>query len=241
MQTVHEVSKLTGVSVRTLHHYDAIGLLKPTKVTEAGYRLYDDTALSRLQSILLFRELQFPLKEIKAILDNPHFDISEALKQQIKLLELQYRHIEGLIAYAREIQRKGVNQMEFHVFDKSEIEQYKKEVKANWGDSVAYQEFEKREKQGQDFNQTAEKLMQLFAELGTLRKLSPSDQAVQEKLRALQCFITNNYYTCTPEILSGLGQMYANDERFRRNIDAAGGEGTAEFANQAIAVYCKQK
>ena len=69
MKTVKEVSRLTGVSIRTLHHYDAIGLLKPTQVTEAGYRLYDDAALQRLQNILLFRELQFPLKEIKAFLD----------------------------------------------------------------------------------------------------------------------------------------------------------------------------
>ncbi len=100
MRTVKEVSKITGVSVRTLHHYDAIGLLKPTKVTEAGYRLYDDTALSRLQNILLFRELQFPLKEIKAILDSPDFDPSEAISQQIGLLELQYKHIGELIALA---------------------------------------------------------------------------------------------------------------------------------------------
>ncbi|MBQ2776576.1 MAG: MerR family transcriptional regulator, partial [Peptococcaceae bacterium] len=89
MKTVKEVSNLTGVSVRTLHHYDAIGLLKPTELTEAGYRLYDDTALERLQMILLFRELQFPLKDIKVILDNPAFNQTEALSQQIALLELQ--------------------------------------------------------------------------------------------------------------------------------------------------------
>lgn len=74
MKTVHEVSRISGVSVRTLHHYDAIGLLKPTAVTEAGYRLYDDAALAKLQNILLYRELEFPLKEIKAILDHPEFD-----------------------------------------------------------------------------------------------------------------------------------------------------------------------
>ena len=108
MRTVKEVSKITGVSVRTLHHYDAIGLLKPTKVTEAGYRMYDDTALSRLQNILLFRELQFPLKEIKEILDSPDFDPSEAIAQQIRLLELQYKHLGELLAFAREIQSKGV-------------------------------------------------------------------------------------------------------------------------------------
>ena len=89
MKTVHEVSRISGVSVRTLHHYDAIGLLKPTAVTEAGYRLYDDAALARLQNILLYRELEFPLKEIKAILDHPEFDEKTALRQQIKLLELR--------------------------------------------------------------------------------------------------------------------------------------------------------
>ena len=241
MRTVNEVSKLTGVSVRTLHHYDAIGLLKPTEVTKAGYRLYDDAALSRLQSILLFRELQFPLKEIKTILDSPNFDPSEALTQQIELLELQYRRIGELISFAREIQKKGVKKMNFHVFDKSEIEQYKAEAKAKWGDTQAYGEYEQKQESGHDFGKTASQMMNLFAEIGTLRQLSPADQAVQEKIRALQEFITSSYYTCSTEILRGLGQMYVGDERFRNNIDQAGGEGTAEFVKQAIEVYCSKE
>ena len=102
MKTVKEVSRLTGVSVRALHHYDAIGLLKPIRVTEAGYRLYDDTALARLQSILLFRELEFPLRDIKRILDDPNFDQSAALADQIKLLELRQEQLGRLIALARE-------------------------------------------------------------------------------------------------------------------------------------------
>ena len=97
MRTVKEVSKLSGVSVRTLHHYDAIGLLKPTAVTASGYRLYDVTALRRLQSILLFRELGFPLKEIRTILDRPGFDQRAALEQQIHLLELQQKRLGELI------------------------------------------------------------------------------------------------------------------------------------------------
>ena len=238
MRTVNEVSKLTGVSVRTLHHYDAIGLLKPTGVTKAGYRLYDDTALSRLQSILLFRELQFPLKEIKAILDSSSFDPLEALAQQIELLELQYKHIGELISFAREIQKKGVRQMDFHVFDKSEIEQYKAEARAKWGNTKAYQEYEQKQKNGHDFNETASQLMNWFFEIGALRQLSPADQTVQEKIGALQNFITAHYYTCTNEILRGLGQLYVSDERFRHNIDKAGGEGTAEFVKQAIEIYC---
>ena len=101
MRTVHEVSKLTGVSIRTLHYYDRIGILHPTETTLSGYRLYDDTALERLQCILLFRELQFPLKEIKRILDSPNFDRNRALDQQIALLELRMERLGDLIDLAR--------------------------------------------------------------------------------------------------------------------------------------------
>lgn len=240
MRTVNEVSKITGVSVRTLHHYDAIGLLKPTKVTNAGYRLYDDTALSRLQSILLFRELQFPLKEIRAILDSPDYDPSEALTHQIRLLELQYRHIGELIAFAREMQKKGVNNMDFKPFNKSEIEAYKAEAKARWSSTKAWQEYEEKEKSGQSPAEAGPQLLSLFAEIGMLRSLSPDDEAVQNRIRDLQSFISEHYYTCTNEILSSLGQMYVGDERMKYNIDQSGGIGTAEFVRQAILVYCSR-
>ena len=241
MKTVNEVSKLTGVSVRTLHHYDAIGLLKPTQVTDAGYRLYDDMALARLQNILLFRELKFPLKEIAQILDRPDFDWREALAQQIALLTLEHKRLGKLIRFAREIQEKGVTKMEFDVFDRSEIETYKEEIVKRWGDTKEYKEFAEKEKAVLDGTQNAKELMVLFAELGKLKNLPPSDPAVQEKIGALQQFITEHYYTCSKEILSGLGQMYAQDERFRHNIDLAGGEGCAKFAEEAIAVYCAGK
>lgn len=236
MRTVKEVSKLTGVSVRTLHHYDAIGLLTPTEVTKAGYRLYDDEALKRLQQILLFRELQFPLKEIKTILDSPHFDPAEALERQIEWLERQQKRIGELISFAREIQQKGGNTMDFHVFDQSEIEQYQAEAKAKWGKTEAYKEYEQKDKSA--LHQTTEPFMAIFADLGAVRQLSPAAPEVQEKIGALQRFITDHYYTCTPEILRGLGQMYTADERFKDNIDKAGGDGTAAFVQQAIEVYC---
>lgn len=239
MLTVNEVSKLTGVSVRSLHHYDAIGLLKPAEVTEAGYRLYGDAQLERLQSILMFRELQFPLKEIKAILDRPDFDFREALAQQIKLLELQLKHIEELISFAREIQEKGVMEMEFKAFDKKEIEQYEKEVRKRWGTTKAYEEYRQKAKGRSDKDrETGDRLMALFAEMGAFRQSEPAEQPVQEKIAAIQQFITDNYYTCTNEILSGLGKMYVSDERMKRNIDKAGGDGTAEFVEQAVRVYC---
>lgn len=240
MRTVKEISKITGVSVRTLHYYDAIGLLKPTKVTEAGYRMYDDTALSRLQNILLFRELQFPLKEIKVILDNPVFDPTEAIAQQIELLELQYKHIGELIAFAREIQNKGVTTMNFDVFDKNEIEKYRAEVKAKWGDTKAYQEYKQKDiaHNEDSYQKASNKLMTIFSELGELKHLTPDADEVQKRISVLQKFITDNYYVCTNDIFSGLGEMYVGDERFKNNIDKAGGDGTAEFVSRAISVYC---
>lgn len=243
MRTVNEVGKLTGVSVRTLHHYDAIGLLKPTEITEAGYRLYDDAALARLQSILLFRELQFPLKEIRAILDSPDFDAREALGQQIRLLELRRKHLDELIAFAREIQKGGMDKMSFQAFQKDEIEQYEKEVRERWGSTRAYGEYEQKTKgkTKEELDMTGEKLMALLAEIGGLRVSSPDEATVQKKIGELQAFITEHYYTCTDEILKGLGEMYVCDERMKRNIDRAGGDGTAEFVRQAVAVYCKAR
>lgn len=243
MKTVHEVSRLTGISVRTLHHYDAIGLLKPTKVTEAGYRLYDEAALGRLQIILMFRELRFPLKEIKKIMDSPNFDVREALAQQIQLLEMQREHITGLIAFAREIQEKGVNGMDgmnFEAFRNEEMERYAEEVRKRWGSTDAYKEYEERRKgkTGEEYKMAADKMQALFAEIGALRHLLPSEETVQEKIGALQALITEHFYHCTDEILSGLGEMYVCDERMKRNIDRAGGEGTAEFAREAIRVRC---
>ena len=240
MKTVKEVSNLTGISVRTLHHYDEIGLLKPTEVTEAGYRLYDDMALERLQMILLFRELQFPLKDIKAMLDSPTFNTDEALSQQIVLLELEYKRLGNLITHARNLQQKGVFTMNFEPFDTTELDNYKAEAKAKWGDTMAYQEYEQNAKKGKDFNNTSAQMMQLFAELGTYKHLSPVDDTVQQKIAALQQFISDNFYTCTKEILYGLGQMYTADERFTQNIDNAGGQGTAQFVSEAIKVYCSK-
>ena len=241
MKTVKEVSLLTGVSVRTLHHYDAIGLLKPTRVTEAGYRLYDDTALRRLQTILLFRQLQFPLKEIRDILDSPGFDPMEALTQQIHLLELQRKHLDNLISHARKIQTTGVFSMDFSTFDTTELDQYTAEAKARWGKTKAWQEYEQKAA-GQTAEQkqsTGNALMDIFARFGKIRHLSPESQEAQELVASLQDFITRHYYTCTKPILQGLGQLYIAGDSMTENIDKAGGEGTARFAHDAIEIFCR--
>ena len=242
MKTVKQVSQVSGVSVRTLHHYDAIGLLKPTRVTEAGYRLYDDTALERLQSILLFRELQFPLKEIGRILDTPGFDRQAALNDQIHLLELQREHIDRLLTDAREMQKNGGKIMSFSVFDKKQQEAFAAEAKQRWGSTDAYRESQTKTagKSEEQLRQDGSDLMAFFARLGGLKSGDPNGDGAQSVVAELQQFITEHYYNCTKQILSGLGQMYVADERFKANIDSAGGAGTAEFAAKAIEIFCQR-
>ena len=241
MKTVKEVSVLTGVSVRTLHHYDAIGLLKPARITEAGYRLYDDPDLQRLQTILLLRQLQFPLKEIKDILDAPGFDPVAALEQQIKLLELRREQRDKLIAHARQLQQNGGNLMKFDAFDNSKIDAYAAEAKAKWGKTDAYKEFEEKTKGQSKEQQRADGdgLMAIFSEIGAIKHLSPESAEAQALIAKLQAFITAHYYTCTPQILKGLGMMYIAGDSMTENINKAGGEGTAEFAHKAIEIYTR--
>lgn len=231
MKTVKEISKLTGISVRTLHYYDEINLLKPTQTTDAGYRLYDDTALQRLHSILLFRELQFPLKEIKTILDSPDFDTLSALKEQIKLLELQRNRLDEIISSANKLLTKGSKNMSFSAFDKTEMDKYAAEAKQKWGQTAAYKEFEQKHLNSAD---KTNEFMQIFAEIGKIKHLPPNSKKAKNLIKKLQNFITENYYTCTDEILKNLGKMYISDERFKNNIDKAGGVGTAEFTAKAI-------
>ena len=241
MKSVKDVSKITGVSVRTLHHYDAIGLLKPAKVTEAGYRLYDTASLQRLHAILLLKELQFSLKDIKEILDAPGFDPMEALQQQIGLLELQRQHLTELIDHARQIQKTGVIPMDFSSFSTEKIDRYAAEAKKQWGKTDAYQEYEAKTagQNKQQMQETGDKLMDIFREFGAIRHLSPASSEAQDLVTKLQSFITDNYYTCTKQILFGLGQMYAAGDEMNENIDKAGGEGTGAFVRDAITVYCK--
>lgn len=240
MMTVNEVSRLTGVSIRTLHYYDKIGLLHPTGTTASGYRLYDDTALERLQHILLFRELQFPLKDIREILDSPVFDRNRALTQQIELLELKKEHLENLIDLARGIKMIGVKRLDFSVFDTKKIDEYAKQAKASWGNSAAWKEFEEKNKTRtpEDMQKINIAFMAIFAEFGKLLDEAPEENAVQNLVKKLQDFITEHFYTCTPEILQGLGQMYAGGGEMTENIDKFSGKGTAGFVAAAIDVYC---
>ena len=241
MMTVHEVSRLTGVSIRTLQYYDRIGLLPPAEYTEAGYRLYDDTALETLQQILLFRELEFPLKEIRQIIQSPAFDRQKALDQQIQLLQLKKEHLENLIVLARGIKTTGVKQnMDFSAFDTKKIDEYAAQAKASWGETSEYHEFEQKSqaRSKEEENALARQMMAIFTEIGEHKEDDPDSEAVQSLVVKLQDFISRHYYTCSKQILSSLGEMYAAGGEMTANIDKAGGEGTAAFANEAIKAFC---
>ena len=242
MLTVKQLAQKCGVSVRTLHHYDAIGLLRPAKTTEAGYRLYDEAALERLSLILLFRELGFRLKDIRGILDAPGFDRNRVLDRQIDLLEQKQRHLAYIASMARGIKQMGVNYLEFEGFDVNKIDDYAQQAKTLYGKTDAYREYEEkaRGRTKEQSDAVNGQVMDFFVRLGTLRGQSPDSEAVQNWVRDLQAFLSANYYTCTPEILMGLGQMYDGGGAMTENIDASGGEGTGRLAREAIEIYCKK-
>jgi len=241
MKTVKELSAQTHVSIRTLHHYDAIGLLKPTKITEAGYRLYDEGAVERLYLILLFREIGFPLKDIQGILDAPDFDRNRVLEQQVELLKAKVTHLQNCIHLANGIKMIGVKYLEFNNWDPKKIDEYQAQAETLYGKTEAWKQWEEKRR-----NRTPEQsknintqVMDFFVELGKLRQLSPESLEVQNWVKKLQAFFTENFYDCTPQILKGLGEMYAGGGSMTENIDAAGGKGTGEFALEAIRVYCR--
>ncbi len=242
MMTVNEVSKRTGVSIRTLQYYDRIGLLPAAAYTESGYRLYDAGSLERLQQILLFRELEFPLKDIRRILSSPDFDKEKALEQQITLLQLKKERLESLIALARGIKLVGGKYMDFSAFDSKKLDTYAAQAKEAWGGTDAYREFEERSSGRSSAAEEAlgKGLMAIFAELGQIKDKAPDAPEAHALVETLQNYISGHYYHCTSQILLGLGQMYAAGGAFTENIDAAGGPGTAVFANAAIEAHCRK-
>ena len=237
---IKEFAEFTGVSVRTLHYYDEIGLLKPASVDKfTGYRFYDKKSLLRMQEILFYRELDFSLKSIDKILSSPNYDKEKALAEQKKLLLIKKERLERLIS-AIDRAEKGENVM--NVFDNSEFENYKQEVKEKWGETDAYKEHKEKTKDygKEKWNNLSEKMNDIMVEFSVCMKNGegPDSDNAQSLVKMLQNHITENYYHCSNEILMGLGQMYIADERFKNNIDK-NGEGTAEFISKAIEIYCR--
>ena len=239
MKTVKEVSKLTGVSVRALHHYDAIGLLKPTVLTQVGYRLYDEAVLEQLYMILVYRELGLSLKEIGDILVAPDYDRNRVLEHQIHLMQDKVNKLQNGISLAKGMLMLGVKYMDFEGFDPKKMDEYSTQAKALYGKTEAYKEFEHKSK-----NRTKEQekdlgaqVMDFFAKLGKMRPCEPDSEEAQTWAKELQAFFTENFYTCTPQILGSLAESYAGGGSMTENIDKVGGTGTGAFAKEVIDIY----
>ena len=239
MKTVKEVSNLTGVSVRTLHHYDAIDLLKPAAVTDAGYRLYDNAALEKLYMILVFRELGLSLKQIADILHAPDFDRNRCLEKQIKLMQERVQKLQDRITLANGILTLGVKYMSFEGFDPKKMDEYSVQAKALYGKTDAYKEFAQKSagRSKEQEKDLGAQVMEFFTRLGKMRPCDPGCQEAQDWARQLQEFFTANYYTCTPQILSSLAESYAGGGSMTENIDKVGGAGTGAFAKEVIDIY----
>lgn len=203
MMTVKEVSELTGISVRTLHYYDEIGLFSPSAYTEAGYRLYDDKALETLQQILFFREFDMPLKEIKSIIENPALDRTQILTGQRKMLELKKKRLERLISSIDDT-LKGAEKMDFAVFEKEEIEEMYQALIAHMGEDQLdvirkqyggleeYQEHFLKNAGSEKAQKNFQKMVEWYGDKESVLKtaLNPEDprimQAYQNRLNAVQ-------------------------------------------------------
>lgn len=240
LMNIGELSATSHVSVRMLRHYDQIGLLRPTQVTEAGYRQYDESALERLYIIRLFRELEFSLADIQRIIDAPDFDPIDALDRQITLLTMRREHIDNLILLAKGMKLKGLNHMDFSGFNTRKIDDYAAQAKAAWSKTDTWKEFEARGKSAEDNQRSGEALMALIASFGKRRDIDPACDEAQAMVKQLQAFITEHFYTCTVPVLRGLADMYDGGGDFTRNIDKAGGQGTAAFLAKAMRIYCEQ-
>lgn len=240
-RSVGEIAKWLGISGRTLHYYDEIGLLKPSEVTPAGYRYYDEDDLRRLQQILFYRELEFSLRDIAAILSSPDHDQKGALEKHRELLLLKRRHLDELISLVEntlegaDMKTKAMTADEIDAVKK----QYADEARQRWGTTTAYAESETKYASYNEEEKIAlgEEASAIFAAFAALRQLPPDHPEAQTLVAKWRDYITKHHYACSKEILTGLGAMYVADERFKANLDAYG-QGTAAFMAAAIAIYC---
>lgn len=243
---VKELAKIAGVSVRTLHHYDQIGLLKPSARNTAGYRQYGEKDLLRLQQILFFRELDFPLGEIKKIIDRPGFDLTAALENHRTLLRERAQRLHRLVkTIDKTIQRLSEEKMEmtdeelYEGFSKVQIAEIQREVREKYDPAIVKESQERvrqmSKAQWQAMKKDGDEIPRALAALMDAAA-KPNDARVQAVIERHHAWI-GQFYTVTPEMYRGLGQLYVEDARFRANYDKYR-PGLADFMRKAMEYYC---
>lgn len=242
--TVKAVSDMAGISIRTLHYYDQIGLLHPAEISPAGYRLYADADLVRLQQILFFRELGFGLSEIRQILDSPDFDPCRALQEHRRALLEQQRRLERLInTVDRTLERlerkeKMMTEEMKELFDGFDPSKYGEETRQRWGGSPEFAESQKRTGTytRADWKAIQQEAAEIYQNLAARMAQQPGAPEVQTWIGRWHQHITKWFYPCSPEVFRGLGDLYVQDERFTQNIDKTR-PGLAAFMKEAMAIY----
>ncbi len=245
--SVKELSKLAGVSVRTLHYYDQIGLLSPRQRTSAGYRQYGKRELTRLQQIMFFRELNFPLRSIKEILDKPGFDLLESLEFHLAEMESEIDRLKTLTSTIRRTidQLKKKKEMltddeMYKGFSKEEKEVYRKEVVEKWGEDQLLASEEKLRQlttgEFDDIQAKGEAVNELLAEIANQ---DPASRLVQSAINEHRQYL-ENFTEINKERYLGLARMYTTDERFRGYYDKYR-KGLADFMLVAIEIYCENE
>lgn len=241
--TVQKLATIAGISVRTLHYYDEIGLLKPSSIGDNGYRYYAEKELVRLQQILFFRELAFPLEDIIKIMQSPTYDMEEALRQQRKLLEAKRKRITQLLQTIDKTLKGGEhmnNDDLFAGFTEDQLEELKEEAKKRWGESDAYKQSAERTKHWtkEDYNRIAKEGKLLTQQLAKAMDL-PIENSEVQKLIAQHHKSIEVFYDCSYEMYRGLGQLYVTDPRFTATYDKVR-PGLAAWMQKAMNYYCDQ-
>ncbi|WP_105619696.1 MerR family transcriptional regulator [Vallitalea okinawensis] len=244
---VKEVAQMVGISVRTLHYYDEIDLLKPDEVTEAGYRYYSDSNLEVLQQILFFKEMDFNLSEIRDILNDPSFNRKEALLTHKGFLIKKRNRLDRIINNVDKTLNTMKGEMDmnqkdmFDGFDMTEIEKYKEQYREEVREKYDTAKVKECEEKTDSYTKKDWAIIQKASEeitqsISRKMNLGPSHPEIQQLMDDYRAHITRYFYECTPEIFKGLGEMYVADPRFTAYYEKYK-EGLATFMKEAIDIY----
>lgn len=241
MLSIGETANALGVSVRTLRHWEAQGLVAPKRAAASRYRLYDDAALSRLHAIQFYRELGFSLADIARMLKDPAFDFTESLRRHRDLLQMKRKRLDDIIGMVEAaMEGRTMKTVKTTLKDIQQAKaQYAKEARERWGHTEAFKQSAERQLTEEQQLSAAQQADAIFAAFAAQVGQAPADAEVQALVKRWQEHITAHHYPCSREILAGLGEMYTADERFTTNLDRFG-SGTAQLMRDAIRVYCQE-